>query len=135
MTYITLFQRWFDVVPRRIAISTQKQRWTDVEMFAGKSLSKFHSLNLRLWHRWVTKSYCKLGSHISGSMEEILLMWLGFFKECTVFLIFLGINLLSLSITFFWSQLKLNQKFTSQDFLYVILFHIVALSCRTLTNT
>ena len=34
-------------------------------------------------------------------------MWLGFFKECMVSLIFLGINLLSLSITFFWSQLKL----------------------------
>ena len=40
-------------------------------------------------------------------MWEILLMWLGFFKECMVSLIFLGINLLSLSITFFWSQLKL----------------------------
>ena len=34
-------------------------------------------------------------------------MWLGFFKECMVSLIFLRINLLSLSITFFWSQLKL----------------------------
>ena len=31
-------------------------------------------------------------------------MWLGFFKECMVSLIFLGINLLSLSITFFWSH-------------------------------
>ena len=40
-------------------------------------------------------------------MWEILLMRLGFFKECMVSLIFLGINLLSLSITFFWSQLKL----------------------------
>ena len=34
-------------------------------------------------------------------------MWLGFSKECMVSLIFLKINLLSLSITFFWSQLKL----------------------------
>ena len=34
-------------------------------------------------------------------------MWLGFFKECMVSLIFLGTNLLSLSITFFWSKLKL----------------------------
>ena len=34
-------------------------------------------------------------------------MWLGFFKECMVSLIFLGISLLSLSITFSWSQLKL----------------------------
>ena len=34
-------------------------------------------------------------------------MWLGFFKECMVSLIFLGINLLSLSITFFWSKLNI----------------------------
>ena len=34
-------------------------------------------------------------------------MWLGFFKECKVSLIFLGINLLFLSTTFFWSQLNL----------------------------
>ena len=34
-------------------------------------------------------------------------MWLGFFKECMVSLIFLWINLLFLSITFFGSQLKL----------------------------
>ena len=34
-------------------------------------------------------------------------MWLGFFIECMVSLIFLGINLLSLSITLFLSQLKL----------------------------
>ena len=34
-------------------------------------------------------------------------MWLGFSKECMVPLIFLWINLLSLSTTFFWSQLKL----------------------------
>ena len=37
--------------------------------------------------------------------RQILLMWLEFFKECMVSLIFLGINLLSLSTTFFWSQL------------------------------
>ena len=34
-------------------------------------------------------------------------MWLGFLKEFIVCLIFLGANLLSLSTTFFWSQLKL----------------------------
>ena len=34
-------------------------------------------------------------------------MWLGLFKECMVSLIFLGINLLSLSITFFWSKLNI----------------------------
>ena len=33
-------------------------------------------------------------------------MCLGFLKECIVSLIFLGINLLSLSTSFFWSQLK-----------------------------
>ena len=44
-------------------------------------------------------------------------MWLGFFKECKVSLIFLGINLLSLSITFFWSQLNLWS--TSQHYLAV----------------
>ena len=39
-------------------------------------------------------------------------MWLGFFKECMVSLILLGINLLSPSITFFfWSQLKLRSAF------------------------
>ena len=35
-------------------------------------------------------------------------MWLGFFKECMVSLIFLGINLFSLPVTFFWSQLKVH---------------------------
>ena len=34
-------------------------------------------------------------------------MWLEFFKECMVSLIFQGINLLFLSTLFFWSQLKL----------------------------
>ena len=34
-------------------------------------------------------------------------MWLRFFKDCIVSLIFLGVNSLSLSTTFFWSQLKL----------------------------
>ena len=34
-------------------------------------------------------------------------MLLEFFKKCMVSLIFLGINLISLSKTFFWSQLKL----------------------------
>ena len=49
----------------------------------------------------------KLGSQISGSLYEILLMWLGFFKEWMISLIFLEISLLSLSTTFFWYQLKL----------------------------
>ena len=60
-----------------------------------------------MWHRQVTKNYRKLGSQISGSMSQILLTWLGFFKECMVSLIFLGTNLFSLAITFIWSQLKL----------------------------
>ena len=38
-------------------------------------------------------------------------MWLRFFKECMVFLIFLGINLLSLPRTFFSSQLNLWSAF------------------------
>ena len=64
----------------------------------------------RVWQRptTITRGYIyKLGSHISRSMREIFLMWLRFFKVCIVSLIFQGINLLSLSITVFWSQLKL----------------------------
>ena len=38
---------------------------------------------------------------------ENFVMWLGFFKECRVSLIHRGINLLWLSTTFFWSQVKL----------------------------
>ena len=38
----------------------------------------------------------------------ILSMWLPFFKECIVSLIFPGINLLSLSTTFLWPQIKLR---------------------------
>ena len=44
----------------------------------------------------------------SGSMQEILIMWLGFFKECMVYLMFLGINLLSLSATSLLYQLKFD---------------------------
>ena len=46
-------------------------------------------------------------------------MRLGFFKECMVSLIFLGINLLSLSVSFFWFQLKLW--FASQQCLAISL--------------
>ena len=35
MKYTTLFQRWFDVAPRRDVVSTKRQRWNNVEMFAG----------------------------------------------------------------------------------------------------
>ena len=35
LTYTTMFQGWFDVVWPRNVISIQKQRETDVEMFAG----------------------------------------------------------------------------------------------------
>ena len=47
-------------------------------------------------------------------------MWLGFFKKCMASLNFLRINLLSLSMTFFWSQLKLwsvSQQFLAISFL------------------
>ena len=40
LTYATLFQRWFDVGQCRDFISTQKQRWTDVEMFAESFLER-----------------------------------------------------------------------------------------------
>ena len=58
-----------------------------------------------MWHRKVTKNYCKLESQISGSMLKILLIWLRFCREFMVSLIFLEINLLSLSTNFFWFQL------------------------------
>ena len=64
------------------------------------------SLKLRMWNRKATKNYRKLGNHISGSMSEILLMKSTFFKECRVYLIFLGINLLSISRNLFWCQSK-----------------------------
>ena len=57
-------------------------------------------------------------------------MWLGFFKECIVSLIFLGINLLFLSTAFFWSLIPakfVNTEQTSEIiFLYakVLLFFI-----------
>ena len=35
LNYKMLFQRWFKVVPRRDVISTKRQRWNNVEMFAG----------------------------------------------------------------------------------------------------
>ena len=35
LKYTTLFQHWFDVVPRRDILSTKRQRWNNVEMFAG----------------------------------------------------------------------------------------------------
>ena len=33
LKYTTLFQCWFDVVPRRDVASTKRQRWNNVEMF------------------------------------------------------------------------------------------------------
>ena len=36
LRYTTLLPRWFDIMRRRDVISTQKQRWNDVEMFAGR---------------------------------------------------------------------------------------------------
>ena len=41
MRYTTLFQRWFDIVRRRDIISTQEQRWKNVEMFAGRLKEKW----------------------------------------------------------------------------------------------
>ena len=56
-------------------------------------------------------------------------MWLGFFKECMVSLFYLGINLLSLAITFFWSHLKLWS--ASQQFLAIsLLWHSCQRSLR-----
>ena len=45
--------------------------------------------------------------------RKILLMWLRFFIGCIVSLIFLRINRLSLSTTFFWSQLKVVISFST----------------------
>ena len=49
----------------------------------------------------IDHDYKKLVSHISRGMWEILLMLSGLFKEYKVSLIFLKINLLSLSTTSF----------------------------------
>ena len=38
LKYTTLFQCWFDVVPRRDVASTKRQRWNNVEMIAGLRL-------------------------------------------------------------------------------------------------
>ena len=35
LKYATLFQRWFDVVPRCDIASTKRQRWNNIEIFAG----------------------------------------------------------------------------------------------------
>ena len=61
LTYTTLFQHWFDVVRRRNVISTQKQRGTDVEMFAGFCGDGFHGGGakpcLRVWKNVVVVLY------------------------------------------------------------------------------
>ena len=35
LNHTTLFQLWFDVVPRRDVVLTKRQRWNNVEIFAG----------------------------------------------------------------------------------------------------
>ena len=35
LKYTTLFQRWFDIAPRRDVASAKRQCWNNVEMFAG----------------------------------------------------------------------------------------------------
>ena len=47
LTYTTLFQRWFDVVRRHDIILTEKQLWTDVEMFSGLFFDS--KSNILLW--------------------------------------------------------------------------------------
>ena len=41
LKYKTLFQHWFDIAPRRDVVSTKRQRWNKVEMFAG--ISSLHN--------------------------------------------------------------------------------------------
>ena len=55
--------------------------------------------------------------------------WLGFFKECIVSLIFLGISLFSLSTTFFLFQLKLWRA-SQQCFTIAISNRSFVLICR-----
>ena len=50
----------------------------------------------------IREPWYKLGTHISGSMYEVLLIWLEFFYECIVSLIFL-------STIFFWPSVMLNK--------------------------
>ena len=68
MTYTTLFQRWFDVVRRRDVISTQKQRGTDVEMFAGV----LPQTNLEPSYKLFGNSYAK---YFFTGKEALLYLW------------------------------------------------------------
>ena len=69
LRYITLFQPWFEVVWPRDVISTLKQRWTDIEMFAGIYVKNCYSVHSRLfiiarkrnwilWRNSSRRSYC-----------------------------------------------------------------------------
>ena len=54
LKYTTLFQRWFDIGPRRDVASTKRQRWNNVEMFAGWYFLKTKE-NIKLNRKWAVK--------------------------------------------------------------------------------
>ena len=53
LKYTTLFQCWFDIVPRRDVASTKRQRWNNVEMFAGLVRStEWRISSFNHWKGW-----------------------------------------------------------------------------------